>query len=273
VQENQWYEIRPIVAPPETMERRRQMYPDAEEPPAVTAKTEGNFPEARTDHTFVRYKNRFYVYGGRDEVQIFKDIHEYQILTNTWRQIFHHSNPRSDEVHRIMLSYEEESPTAMLDHVAFVSEPNIRFGHTAIVHKSLMYVFGGWDGTETLNHLNAFDLKKNVWLQFSGMKGSIKGRYRHSACATQSSMYIFGGIDQNQERFNDINQFNFDSQTWTRIVTSVNSPSQRTFHEALMFKGVMYVFGGFDGAKRNDIYRILFDEEERRRNLADYELK
>ena len=56
-------------------------------------------------------------------------------------------------------------------------------------------------------------------------------------------------------------------------MTSVNSPSQRTFHEALMFKGVMYVFGGFDGAKRNDIYRILFDEEERRRNLADYELK
>jgi hypothetical protein len=31
-------------------------------------------PEARTDHTFVRYKKRFYVYGGRDEVQIFKDI-------------------------------------------------------------------------------------------------------------------------------------------------------------------------------------------------------
>jgi hypothetical protein len=25
-------------------------------------------PEARTDHTFVRYKKRFYVYGGRDEV-------------------------------------------------------------------------------------------------------------------------------------------------------------------------------------------------------------
>jgi hypothetical protein len=37
-------------------------------------------PEARTDHTFVRYKKRFYVYGGRDEVQIFKDIHEYSIF-------------------------------------------------------------------------------------------------------------------------------------------------------------------------------------------------
>jgi hypothetical protein len=110
-----------------------------------------------------------------------------------------------------MLSYEEESPTAMLDNVAFVSEPNIRFGHTAIVHKSLMYVFGGWDGTETLDHLNAYDLEKNVWLQFQGMKGNVKGRYRHSACATQTSMFIFGGIDQNQERFNDINMFNFDN--------------------------------------------------------------
>jgi len=230
-------------------------------------------PEARTDHTFVRYKNRFYVYGGRDEVQIFKDIHEYSIVSNQWKQIFHHSDSDSDTVHRIMLSYEEESPTAMLDHVAFVSEPNIRFGHTAIVHKSLMYVFGGWDGTETLDHLNAYDLEKNVWLEFQGMKGSIKGRYRHSACATQSSMYIFGGIDQNQERFNDINEFNFDSQTWTRVLATGFSPSTRTFHEALMYKGVMYIFGGFDGMKRNDIYRILFDEEEKKRNLQEYEMR
>jgi N-acetylneuraminic acid mutarotase len=162
VSQKEWYEIRqPIV------------------------NNNGNqIPEARTDHTFVRYKNRFYVYGGRDEVQIFKDIHEYSIINNHWKQIFHHSIPNSDQVTRIMLSYEEESPTAMLDNVSFVSEPNIRFGHTAIVHKTLMYVFGGWDGTETLNHLNAYDLEKNVWLQFNGMKGTVKGRYRHSACAT-----------------------------------------------------------------------------------------
>ena len=144
MQEQQWYELK--CAPGLNQQNRNML------------------PEARTDHTFARYKNRFYVYGGRDEVQIFKDIHEYSILTNTWKQILHHSDPNSDTVTRIMLSYEEESPTAMLDNVAFVSEPNIRFGHTAIVHKSLMYVFGGWDGTETLNHLNAYDLEKNVWL-------------------------------------------------------------------------------------------------------------
>ena len=40
-----------------------------------------------------------------------------------------------------------------------------------------------------------------------------------------------------------------------------------------MYKGVMYIFGGFDGMKRNDIYRILFDEEEKKRNLQDYEMR
>lgn len=38
-----------------------------------------------------------------------------------------------------------------------------------------------------------------------------------------------------------------------------------------MFKGVMYVFGGFDGMKRNDIYRILFDDEERKKNILEQE--
>ena len=40
-----------------------------------------------------------------------------------------------------------------------------------------------------------------------------------------------------------------------------------------MFKGVMYIFGGFDGMKRNDIYRILFDEEEKKKNLQDFEMR
>lgn len=56
-------------------------------------------------------------------------------------------------------------------------------------------------------------------------------------------------------------------------MASGSTPSTRTFHEALMFKGVMYIFGGFDGMKRNDIYRILFDEDEKKKNLNEYELK
>jgi hypothetical protein len=31
----------------------------------------------------------------------------------------------------------------------------------------------------------------------------------------------------------------------------------------------MYIFGGFDGVKRNDIYRILIDPYEMKKNLEE----
>jgi len=31
-------------------------------------------------------------------------------------------------------------------------------------------------------------------------------------------MYIFGGINQGQKRFNDVNEFDFETQTWTRKI-------------------------------------------------------
>ena len=59
-----------------------------------------------------------------------------------------------------------------------------------------MYVFGGWDGNVTLDHLIVYDFENNQWFYVEDVKGQIKGRYRHSACTTETSMYVFGGIDQ-----------------------------------------------------------------------------
>lgn len=44
-----------------------------------------------------------------------------------------------------------------------LSEPKLRFGHTSVVHKNYMYVFGGWDGNVTLNDLNVFDFENEAW--------------------------------------------------------------------------------------------------------------
>jgi hypothetical protein len=38
-----------------------------------------------------------------------------------------------------------------------------------------------------------------------------------------------------------------------------NPPSARTFHQSVMSNGYLYVLGGFDGMKRNDMYRVLLD--------------
>jgi len=39
--------------------------------------------------------------------------------------------------------------------------PSPRYGHTAVVYKEMMYVFGGWDGTRTLNDFYQYSFGKS----------------------------------------------------------------------------------------------------------------
>jgi len=82
-------------------------------------------------------------------------------------------------------------------------------------------------------------------------------------------MFIFGGVDKRQARFADLCEFNFDTRSWSIVKTSGDVPSARTFHRAVMYGGCMYILGGFDGMRRNDMYRIALPEqlprEEKRR--------
>jgi N-acetylneuraminic acid mutarotase len=79
-------------------------------------------------------------------------------------------------------------------------------------------------------------------------------------------MYIFGGIDQHHERFNDIHELVYDTASWTRVITIGNPPSPRTFHQSIMLNGYIHIMGGFDGWKRNDMYRILLESSSNSSN-------
>ena len=73
-------------------------------------------------------------------------------------------------------------------------------------------------------------------------------------------MYIFGGINLAQQRFNDVHEFNFETNTWTRRIALDLEPTSRTFHQSVILaESYLYVFGGFDGMKRNDIYRVKLE--------------
>merc|ERR1712190_663381 len=64
-----------------------------------------------------------------------------------------------------------------------------------------------------------------------------------------------------------------------RVKTQGDPPSARTFHRAVMYGGCMYILGGFDGTRRNDMYRITLpeqlprgEEKRRRRGSASADL-
>ena len=123
-----------------------------------------------------------------------------------------------------------------------------------------MYIFGGWDGQYTLNDLSVFDLSLRIWLQPKQIHGQIEGRYRHTAQATNYAMYIFGGINLAQQRFNDVYEFAFETSTWTRRIALDLEPTTRTFHQSVIIaNSYLYIFGGFDGMKRNDIFRVKLE--------------
>ena len=186
-------------------------------------------PEARTDHTLVSYDGSLYAFAGFSGRERLNDLWEYAPQRNTWRCVECESSP----------------------------EP--RFGHSAVVHRDRMLIFGGWDGHQTLGDLWSFSFTYRRWTRLV-TSGYIASRYRHSAILCGSSLFVFGGVNKDQVRFADVYELNTSLRHWIRVETAGNAPSPRTFHRAILYEGFMFILGGFDGVRRNDMYRLYLQD-------------
>ena len=81
-------------------------------------------------------------------------------------------------------------------------------------------------------------------------------RYRHSCVVFEASLFIFGGVDKTQTRYNDLYEYNTERRDWTIKRVTGKCPTSRTFHRAIMQNDIMYVLGGFDGKRKNDLHTI-----------------
>jgi leucine-zipper-like transcriptional regulator 1 len=146
------------------------------------------------------------------------------------------------------------------------NQPLNRFGHVAVVCHNSMFVIGGWNGHDTMDDIFQYSFRKffllillasNLWLEIRRIKGvRPKPRYRHSAVAFDDTIFIFGGVDTQQQRFHDLFSYETETRKWSEIETIGHPPKERTFHKAVIFDNVMYVIGGFDGSRLNDLYHI-----------------
>ena len=188
----------------------------------------GDCPSIRTDHTAVLYENSIYIFGGYDGKIRFNDLRSCKLENYEWVAL-----PENG------------------------MQPLPRFGHTAVVYNHSMYIFGGWDGHETLEDLYQYSFTTNIWYELRrtlGIKPSP--RYRHSCVVFNGSLFIFGGVDKSQRRFNDLHEYNIQHKEWSIKRGGGDIPSQRTFHTALVHENCMFILGGFDGKRQNDLYFI-----------------
>ncbi|KAI0473777.1 hypothetical protein GGR56DRAFT_648944 [Xylariaceae sp. FL0804] len=139
--------------------------------------------------------------------------------------------------------------------------PSPRRAHTACLHKSGLYVFGGGDGVRALNdiwRLDVADMHKMSWRLVSGPSsgdgpdaGRPKARGYHTANMVGSKLIVYGGSDGG-ECFNDVWVYDVDAAQWRGVGIPVTF--RRLSHTSTLVGSYLFVVGGHDGSEySNDV--------------------
>lgn len=148
-----------------------------------------------------------------------------------------------------------------MHHDSLTEEPCPRSLHAAVTYNSKMFVFGGYNGTSRLNDFYSFDFIHESWKKNIGSSGTPPSpRDRHCAVVYKDGFYVFGGFD-GHARVNDLHRYDILSGEWSRILPSWDNlavPTPRHSHCAVVYKDSMFVFGGYDGSYRCDLFEYNF---------------
>jgi hypothetical protein len=68
-------------------------------------------------------------------------------------------------------------------------------------------------------------------------------------------MILYGGHDGTRH-LSDTHIFDFDSRTWSQLVTEGTPPIPRDSHVSVIYANSMYVFGGSSGSAMNDLHEL-----------------
>ncbi|TDH73744.1 hypothetical protein CCR75_003836 [Bremia lactucae] len=194
----------------------------------------GDVYSPRTGHTVTSKDGRVYVFGGTDRRRRQQDLYQLDLESSKWSQV-------------------ETRGTL----------PPRRSGALGVVHKSNMFIFGGYDGRDGnyFNDLYYFNFDAQRWNQMpSIVESRPEARTDHIMVLHLSSIYIFGGYN-GSSRFNDLCGYDINAQRWSREQAQGAIPSRRFGHSGVVHTETnrLIVFGGWDGRDTlNDLHEYSF---------------
>ncbi len=127
--------------------------------------------------------------------------------------------------------------------------------------RSRLLVFGGWNGTASLNTTWVLALTgPPTWTQLTTVGALPPGRYAHTLVydSTRDRILVFGGRD-NVNSFGDVWALTLSgTPTWTQLAPLGSLPSGRFGQDAIYdpVRDRMILFGGYDGAFKNDLWEL-----------------
>lgn len=186
-------------------------------------------PFKRYGHTVVAYKNKAYLWGGRNDTYGCRQtLHCYDPVQNQWT----------------VVQSEGQCPPA-------------RDGHSAVVWGDYMYIYGGYEERELRfsQETYAFHFPTSTWTKVKTSGEPPQYRDFHAACVLDGKMYVFGGRsdetgqlhtshDVYDDRFRYLDLRTFQ---WHLIEGKPGEqhPCGRRSHTMWTYEGAIYLFGGY----------------------------
>ncbi|CAD8102091.1 unnamed protein product [Paramecium primaurelia] len=134
--------------------------------------------------------------------------------------------------------------------------PGRRYGHTMVLIKPYLIVFGGNTGQEPVNDVWSFNLEKSPYswqkLECSSEQPIVRVYHSAALCSTGSAngmMVAFGGRTSDQSALNDtwgLRRHRDGRWDWVRAPyrSQTDQPAQRYQHSTLFLGTLMLVIGG-----------------------------
>ena len=246
-------------------------------------------PPPRDRHVAVAYGNSFYIHGGFDGTSRVADFWAFDFSTMAWRQVnaFQGRPPSARHSHcavvyrsrmYVIAGYDGSYKNDMHEFDFTLSRwtivnaagrrPRPRYRATAVVHKNIMILHGGHDGTRHLSDTYLFDFGTRTWSSLITHNNTPPMARDSHVCAVHgNAMYLFGG--SSGSAMSDLWELSLptnDSQTvarWRRIQTSTTNnylqPRHRFCHVGGVHNDDLFIFGGYDGSERlNDFIKFDF---------------
>eukprot|EP01062_Namystynia_karyoxenos_P036374 TRINITY_DN2648_c0_g2_i1.p1 TRINITY_DN2648_c0_g2~~TRINITY_DN2648_c0_g2_i1.p1 ORF type:complete len:597 (+),score=150.73 TRINITY_DN2648_c0_g2_i1:93-1883(+) len=256
-------------------------------PPADAAQSH---PCPRFGHTAVVYKDQMVVFGGRD-ARCYDDVWTYCFLTKQWKRIPPSSadarRPRPRAGHTAVVHQgrmyvfggvaEQElgghhtlwlNDLWMLDLETWRWEqirsrgggvPAPRKGHTAVVNRKSMFIYGGGQDDQTMQgDLWEFSFATHKWVprRFTGHEPQPR-MYHVAVAAAGGRMIVFGGRAQTSTGFlNDLFEINLSTFKCEALTASGPAPTHRMCSTAVYHNHTIAIFTGGSYAYLEDSHQL-----------------